>query len=52
MLSPPGSELEVSGKEMNSLVDPMSRFERSPMSTMLKSELEKNRELANQEITG
>ena len=51
MLSPPGSELEVSGKEMNSLVDPLSRFERSPISTMLQNELQKNRELANQEIT-
>ena len=48
VLRPPGSEFEVD-KWAQSSTDEMSRFERSPMQTMVKKELQKNAELAHLE---
>ena len=51
VLRPPGDSLESSFKEAGSTLDEMTKFERSPMQTMLENELAKNRELCKKELS-
>lgn len=51
VLRPPGTELESNGAALNSQLDPMTQFERSPMQAMIKTELVKNMHLANKPVS-
>ena len=49
---PPGSELQsVSEREARSKLDAMTRFERSPLETMVNGELQRNNEVSHQELS-
>ena len=50
VLRPP-SAIEVSSREASSQIDPFSKFERSPMQTMVKNELARNTELISKGVT-
>ena len=52
VLRPPGAELEqISERDVKSQLDSMTKFERSPMQTMVNNELERNAMLTNQELS-
>lgn len=50
VLRPPNA-LELSARDSTSQIDPLSKFERSPMETMVKNELTRNTELINKGVT-
>jgi len=50
VLSPPGTALESKNAQHESHLDQMTRFERSPIETMMKSELLRNSERARQPL--
>ena len=51
VLRPPGDSLESSWKEAESTLDAMTKFERSPMQTMLQNELAKNSDLCKRQLS-
>ena len=50
VLRPPGNALEANARELESMHDEMTKFERSPMKQMVKTELARNAELASGEL--
>jgi len=49
VLQPPGSELEtINEKDVRSMLDPLTKYERSPMQTMVRNELFRNTEVTSQ----
>ena len=48
VLMPPGSELQsTKEREVKSSLDEMTRFERSPLETMIRNELQRNMEVTD-----
>ena len=51
VLRPPGSELACDAHALGSKLDEMTKFERSPIQTMVNQELEKNMQIADKVLS-
>ncbi len=51
VLRPPGSELACDAHALDSKLDEMTKFERSPIQTMVNQELEKNMQIADKVLS-